>query len=77
MGELIAVYIIVYTLCMTIFGVAAIFFIQTDTVAVKELLFDEIHSKESALRKLNMITNSHFGLLVITIVTLLYWEGYV
>lgn len=77
MSELIAIYTIVYTLCMTIFGVIATFFIQTDTIAIKELLFDEFHSKESALRKLNMITNSHFGLLVITVVTLLHWEGYV
>jgi len=77
MTELIAVYTILYALCMTIFGVVATFCIQTDIIGVKELLFDEVHSKESALRKLNMITNSHFGLLVITTVTLLSWEGHI
>lgn len=77
MNELIVVYTIVYSLCMTVFGLLGTFFIQTDTIAIKELLFGEGHSKESALRKINMITSTHFGLMLVGIVTLVYWEGYV
>ena len=76
-NELFVAYICVYTLAATLLGVLATFFISTDTVVIKDMLFGEGHSKESALRKINMVTNLHFGLLLISAVTIMYWEGYV
>ncbi len=72
MNEIIVFAISMYTLCAVLMGLAATYLIQIDFVVIQD--FQE-HSKDSALRKINMITNSHFALFLVSAFTLMYWEG--
>lgn len=75
MNEIIVFAISMYTLCAVLMGLSATYLIQIDFVVIQDFLLGEGHSKDSALRKINMITNSHFALFLVSAFTLMYWEG--
>lgn len=72
MNKIIVFAISMCILCAVLMGLAATYLIQIDFVVIQD--FQE-HSKDSALRKINMITNSHFALFLVSAFTLMYWEG--
>lgn len=67
MNEIIAMYILTYSLVITLAGSLATFFIQYDYVTLQEFLFGEGHNKQTALQKITNIVMAHFALFLMCV----------